>query len=103
MKIHSHNARWIVVETVPATVTLDLVELPDGSHPSNAMGFRCDREAKTRGETAYLFMVEPVGEKMIPGGDSVNESAAELSNWPLAKPEPIKFKDAKDFMDHGAV
>jgi len=102
MKIIAHNARWIVVETVPATGTLDLVELDDGSHPSNAMGFRCDRKNKTRSHTAYLFMVTPTV-PLTPGADSVNESAVELEAWPVPGEKPIKWKSEKDFMDHGAV
>lgn len=100
MRIIAHNANWIVVETVPATGTLDLVEL-EGGHPPNAMGFRCDRKTKTRSNAAYLFMVMP--DESLIWNDSVTESAVELEAWPIEAEKPIKWKNEREFMDHGAV
>lgn len=93
MKIVAHNARWIVVETVPATGVLKLVELEDGSHPNNARGFWFDQKTGERGPETYLFLAFGVAVRdkssLLFGPGNRLPSPESLANKPM-----IKFDDS---------
>lgn len=97
MRIVAHNARWIVVETVPTTGPVKLVELPDGSHPDNAKGFWFDRKAGERGPETYLFLVMPSGESLVWGPGDGLPSPESLASKPM-----LKFDDSIEEAPRGA-
>lgn len=85
MKIVAYNARWIIVETVPATGIVKLVEMEDGSHPDNSEGFSVDLKSGTRSIESAMYLVrrDAAGTKLVEGPGVGLPSVTELAAMPL--------------------